>query len=56
MEALIVKASLSTAVINLVTAILQYKLAKKMKEDILNPQEVHQAPPPSGNISIIHQE
>lgn len=33
MEALIVIASLSTAIINFVTAILQYKLAKKMKDD-----------------------
>lgn len=33
MDTLIIIASLSTAVINLVTAILQYKLAKKMKED-----------------------
>lgn len=31
MEVLIVIASLSTAVINLVTAILQYRLAKQIK-------------------------
>lgn len=33
MEKLIVLASLLTALINLVTAILQYKLAKQMKRD-----------------------
>ncbi len=33
MEILIVIASLSTAIINLTTAIMQYKLAKKTKED-----------------------
>lgn len=33
MEALIVIASLSTAVINLLTAILQYKLAKQLKDE-----------------------
>ena len=33
MEALIVIASLSTAVINLITAILQYKLAKQLKDE-----------------------
>ena len=33
MEVLIVIASLSTAVINLVTAILQYRLAKQIKGD-----------------------
>lgn len=32
MDSLIVIASLSTAVINLLTAILQYKLAKQLKD------------------------